>query len=522
MSDILNCPNCKKIYDEPKMLPCGKVVCTDCLSIILYKVNRTSKEFKCLLCTEYHSLPKSGKFPTCEPLMNLIRKKPNDIFRCEALENLRSNLKQIQHEVVLLKKDMNNGNEKIKKYCHELRTDVQLAVEMKINEINNLNAIMIDTIDNYEIECFNAFEKETLFKDKTLKETAEIGQFCSDWIDSCKHMRLSEMEVLKANELAKSMKIKMNLKRKEFDSFLFNNKVLVFEKSLHKMEPAELGVLKYENRVKTTSIFCDDLEEINFKAIVPDWNECHSPASLCVEFIEKTKLFMAYRSSTNRLNYLIMDIQQKSLVYSSIEKQDRVLSNVKTVNKNLIVIDVVDAKDGCNYLKILDDKLNMHYEIKIFGFRLVGVDDANIYCISNNSSTYNLRIYNTKLKYLNSVGQSNDVGNKYYFSPDLKQIMQKNKTYYWLNETNLHIVGGGDGRCLKTIPIKADGFFVDSKDNLVCFSRESRKLSYFNLDGVLLYLVELLNFSHNFLFVSNTFNDQVLHFFDTNKLSLLI
>ena len=195
---------------------------------------------------------------------------------------------------------------------------------------------------------------------------------------------------------------------------------------------------------------------------------------------------------------------------------------MKTVKQNLIVIDVVDAKDGCNYLKILDDKLNAQYEIKIFGFRLVGVDDSNIYCISNNSSTYNLRIYNTKLKYLNSVGQSNDAGNKYYFSPDLKQIMQKNKTYYWLNETTLHIVDGGDGRCLKTIPIKADSFFVDSKDNLVCFSRESRKLSYFNLDGASLQQIELLNFSYNFSFVSNAFNDQILHFFDTNKLSLLI
>lgn len=108
LSDLLICPNCSGAYDEPKVLPCGQIVCTECIAIILYRINKTCKEFKCLLCTDYHKLPMGAKmeFPTCEPLLKLIKKRSTTLNK-----DLKSNLAGLWNKMNQLKKDVNCGNE---------------------------------------------------------------------------------------------------------------------------------------------------------------------------------------------------------------------------------------------------------------------------------------------------------------------------------------------------------------------------------------------------------------------------
>lgn len=112
LSELLSCPNCKRIYDEPNILPCGKIVCKECVKIILYKINKTSKQFKCLLCTDYHQLPKASQFPICEPLVKMIKKHATELYsnNCQLNQNLTQNMKRIKSQVNQLKKDMLNGN----------------------------------------------------------------------------------------------------------------------------------------------------------------------------------------------------------------------------------------------------------------------------------------------------------------------------------------------------------------------------------------------------------------------------
>ena len=107
LSDLLICPNCSGAYDEPKVLPCGQIVCTKCIAIILYRINKTCKEFKCLLCTDYHKLPVGTKmeFPTCEPLLKLVRKRSNTLAK-----DLKSHLAGLRGKLDQLKKDVCCGN----------------------------------------------------------------------------------------------------------------------------------------------------------------------------------------------------------------------------------------------------------------------------------------------------------------------------------------------------------------------------------------------------------------------------
>ena len=112
LSEFLKCPNCRNEYDEPKILPCGKIVCTECIAILLYRINKTSKQFKCLLCTDYHTLPKGSQFPTCEPLVKLIKKCSSEdqtSHGCSLNDTLKMNLKNIKTKMNQLKKDTFNG-----------------------------------------------------------------------------------------------------------------------------------------------------------------------------------------------------------------------------------------------------------------------------------------------------------------------------------------------------------------------------------------------------------------------------
>jgi hypothetical protein len=279
--------------------------------------------------------------------MNLIRKKPNEIYRCEIAESLKQMLKQMQTELTSLKKDLSNGNEKIKKYCHDLRTDVQLASEMAIHEINTLNTIMINQINTYEIECFRSFEKETHFKEKMNKQIGDIAKFCNEWIE-CKQLRMSSEEaLLEANEQAKSLQVKLAFKRKELDSFLFNNKLLEFNKSKLKHDSATLlGTLRFEDRTKTTSVFYDDLmNEINLADLIA--HECNKTIhSILGEYLDKSKLFVAYKlSSLSQLSYLVIDTQHHTVVYSVNDNENRFLENLKVLKKK-ICINLYETKES--------------------------------------------------------------------------------------------------------------------------------------------------------------------------------
>jgi len=56
VNNVLLCKNCQEQLDEPKILPCGKTVCSLCAS----KIKMNGNEFDCLLCKNKHEMPKNG------------------------------------------------------------------------------------------------------------------------------------------------------------------------------------------------------------------------------------------------------------------------------------------------------------------------------------------------------------------------------------------------------------------------------------------------------------------------------
>lgn len=90
-------------------------------------------------------------------------------------------------------------------------------------------------------------------------------------------------------------------------------------------------------------------------------------------------------------------------------------------------MNIKDMNENCNYLKIFDHKLELKNQVKIFEYTLIGMDyneinkQINIYCNSNHNASSQIRIYNSNLEYINSIGKSK----QYYKEPVLKKIINK-------------------------------------------------------------------------------------------------
>ena len=92
VNKILNCQNFNQQYDEPRLLPCGKTICTNCLHKMENNLlNKNKNELSCLMCHKMHQIPSDG-FPLIEILLSLMQQKPKEVYRSEQVESLKQNL----------------------------------------------------------------------------------------------------------------------------------------------------------------------------------------------------------------------------------------------------------------------------------------------------------------------------------------------------------------------------------------------------------------------------------------------
>ncbi len=61
--DLTVCLNCDKKFIEPKVLPCGNIICENCV----FEINKTPRKvFNCLFCAQEHNMV--DDMPTCQQI----------------------------------------------------------------------------------------------------------------------------------------------------------------------------------------------------------------------------------------------------------------------------------------------------------------------------------------------------------------------------------------------------------------------------------------------------------------------
>lgn len=129
-STSLNCPQCSDLLLEPRILPCGKSICYYCV-----ETNEDTIQFKCVFCKSTHIIP-SGGFPINNELIQQIDNKKSAEILTEEGKSFQVLLNQMEFKLKEAEFELENGDHLISEHTKELKRQVQLAKEIKVQKLN--------------------------------------------------------------------------------------------------------------------------------------------------------------------------------------------------------------------------------------------------------------------------------------------------------------------------------------------------------------------------------------------------
>ena len=146
---FLKCSKCHEKFDEPRVLPCGKTVCSLCLKTLTTDKKKEGC-FECCMCQASHN--KNAEFPVNELVKGLMR--TCEVLRSDLVKKFKANLKDINLKKAEFKEiDLFNGADRVKEHCIDLRIDVDLETKTAIALIHRQRDYILKEIDCYELNC---------------------------------------------------------------------------------------------------------------------------------------------------------------------------------------------------------------------------------------------------------------------------------------------------------------------------------------------------------------------------------
>jgi len=244
IKDLLKCEHCLQPYDEyyqPKMLHCcGKTICNTCVELIEKQIK--NNKYKCIACSEIDTMPKNG-FQVNRAVAKLIEKQPKEISRGPEAEKLKQNISDLE---VIVKKfifEIENGEYLITEDCRELRRQVQLAKEEKIEEINKHYDTLILKIDNYEEKCKSKYKEMNYSKQKGKELIKLVNESIQQQNAYLRKLKIDDKVTIKYNQKMDEMKIQIEKERKNIKKSMFGNQIMKFEANKTKIDEEILGKL---------------------------------------------------------------------------------------------------------------------------------------------------------------------------------------------------------------------------------------------------------------------------------------
>jgi len=195
---------------------------------------------------------------------------------------------------------------------------------------------------------------------------------------------------------------------------------------------------------------------------------------------------------------------------------------------DLLILNYIEQKRQEYYIRLIRINEKIPVEKPVEYLRILRADDKdleNLFLIGADehifcSSSSGIHMLDWNLNIIKTFGQTKNINEPYYFGDLIRQIELKQKKYFWLNENSLNITNSNDGILLKSIKLKADKFFFDSKDCLIIFSESSQTIWFINIDGRIICKSRLAHFQSK---ISSIYIDEIndtVKFLDKKKLEL--
>ena len=240
ITDSLKCEHCLQPFVEyysPRILPCcQKTVCYNCVQLTHKQLRRRKNKFKCVVCGKDETMPKN-EFKVNKEIVELFLKNahenPLDVssFRLRGPEasKLKQNLRSLENLVNKLIFEIENGNYLITENCKQLKSQIQLAKEERINEINKQYDALFLKIDSYEEMCKSKYKG----MNEPGPQTTELIKIAKDSIQQqeayLRRLTIDDEEIIANNSNLTVLKAQIEKKRNNIKRFMYGDQVMKFE-----------------------------------------------------------------------------------------------------------------------------------------------------------------------------------------------------------------------------------------------------------------------------------------------------
>jgi hypothetical protein len=174
VNEIITCQICSRVYDDPRILPCGETACHECIK------SNGDWFLNCEFCKQVHQAPDKQGFPPNKQLAKLILTKADNVYRNEIADRLKEKLEKIKSKSDILELNLKNGNDEVYEHCVFLRNQVDLQTESVIEQVRKVNEKLRAEIDSYEAQCNASFKNNMMICDRDCNRLlTEVAEFHS-------------------------------------------------------------------------------------------------------------------------------------------------------------------------------------------------------------------------------------------------------------------------------------------------------------------------------------------------------
>jgi hypothetical protein len=239
IASSLICPRCKLKFVDPRIIvPCGDTLCNNCIDDL-----STYNQLDCPFCHVTHTTPVGG-FPPNKTITHLLHLKASDVYRNANVEALKMKLNRIQHLHNDFKSKLDNSAIIVNEHCREMKTKIDLLVETKKMQLDEMRDEYVKRITSYEQECVSNMQKRDT--KSLLDAVEEINVFAGKCKDYLKNFKIDEAVV---SERAQASDVHIAHLEKHLEQLRgaqFNGQLLKFKANEDDASKTEATIGKFE------------------------------------------------------------------------------------------------------------------------------------------------------------------------------------------------------------------------------------------------------------------------------------
>lgn len=237
LEKLLYCSKCRDRFDEPRILPCGNLICQRCIQDIQNLVGiLDDSEFHCQICSHFHDFPKIKSFPLCQQVVEFLSIEPKQTPH----NYVYITLKSIEDKLNQLDKDEVDSHE-INDYLLKLQAHVIKITNETIDKITTLKSSILSDLNTYQSKYLEL--NKQLDKFNSGSNLTEIKRLHSELKTSINSVVIND-NMNDLNDLIKVVKEMVEREMERYEKFVFSSEVLEHGKSLVEID-RELQRVEY-------------------------------------------------------------------------------------------------------------------------------------------------------------------------------------------------------------------------------------------------------------------------------------